>query len=114
MKKLVLVLAVMTSLCGIVFASGHTKTQVQNFVREYEQTANEYSQAVNVFVKNVESQQAQRKFHSALEKANDLQAKAPYYMDELTDADLNKLLKANEKISTAAAKFQSFLQKNNF
>lgn len=114
MKKMVLVLAMLATVVGLAFASGHTRSQVQSFVREYEQAANDFSTGVNAFVKNTESQQAERKMNSAQAKMNDIQAKYSYYLDELTDSDMDKIMRANEKISTASAKLQTFIQQNGY
>ena len=114
MKKMFLVLIMLATMLGLAFASGHRRSEVADFIQKFEQAASEFSNGVNLFVKNPESQQAEQKVNRAQAKMNELQATYVYYADEFTDSDINRLMRASEKMSIALSKLQTFAQQSGY
>lgn len=100
--------------CGIVFA--HTRQQVIQFVNDYVSASNDTCTAVDLLIKNPDrnADEALKRFYRAQEKLNKVQALLPYYVDELTDSDVQKVQTASEKMAVAGAKLQTWQQQNGY
>ena len=119
-KRLICFFVTMVCVMTAVFAADHTRSQVTSFLREYESIATDMERYANDFDKAVTNylksgadfpSSLLNKQQSIQSKLNDIVAKVPFYYDDLTEDDFNKLTKAAERVSVANAKILSASQR---
>lgn len=117
MKKKMGVILSLLVMASLSFGQPHRASEVQSFVSEYERIAVQYNSAVTridhmVDTGNTEGIENLLKQCRNIEmQANNIQAKTPFYQDEIVanEAYTDRILRATEKISTAAAKLTNIV-----
>lgn len=98
------------------FSFAHSRQEVIKFVNDYVSASNDTCTAVDLLIRNPDrnADEALKRFYRAQEKLNRVQALLPYYVDELTDSDVQKVQTASEKMAVAGAKLQTWQQQNGY
>ena len=102
MKKK-LILSILFAVLVTAFANAHPRSEVVNYVTRYQTAATHFVNYMNAVMKGNEKYLTEFKV---------LDAQLNFYKDEFTDSDLDKMLRASEKISVAYAKFEAWLMAN--
>lgn len=110
MKKKLL-LSVLFAVLVIAFANAHSRSEVVNYVTRYQTAATHFVNYMNAVMKG-NDKYVESNYQKYLTEFKVLDAQLNYYKDEFTDSDLDKMLRASEKISVAYAKFEAWLMAN--
>lgn len=113
-KKWLLVFAIMFTAVSAIFAYGHERWEVENYVKEYESIASEYERTVNNFIRYESESDAQKIAYTLPNKYNGIAQKSSFYADELTNSDMTRISRAMEKIQNAMSKYSNFVLENSY
>lgn len=110
MKKK-LILSILFAVLVTAFASAHSRAEVENYVTRYQTAATHFVNYMNAVMKGNEKY-VESNYEKYLTEFSILDKQLNYYKDEFTDSDLDKMLRASEKMSVAYAKFEAWLMAN--
>ncbi|MBD5437620.1 MAG: hypothetical protein HDR37_03460 [Treponema sp.] len=118
MKKKIGIILSLLLMASLGFGQNHSDSEVLRFVSEYERVATQYNNVVNsidsmVNTGNTDGIERMLNQCKNIEmQANNIQAKTPFYQDEIVanEAYTNRILRATEKISTAAARLENIIR----
>ena len=112
MKKWILVLAVLATVGGMVFA--HDRPEIEKFIKKYESAADDVVRGVDYLVRNPNNANGVKRLEAAQDKMTEIKWTASDYVNELTQADMARVQGANEKMHKAAAKLENFKRKKGY
>lgn len=112
MKKWILVLAVLVTVGGMAFA--HSRPEIEKFIKKYESAVDDLVTGIDYLVRNPNNANGEKRLEAAQDKMTEIKWTASDYVGELTQADIARVQRANERVNKAGAKLENFKRKKGY